>query len=192
MIAHDRQALLEQAKGGETRALGTLLEGFRPYVRVIVRSLRGRRVLARVDDSDVIQDALLEATRSFGDFRGTTVAEFIVWLRQIALRSAGRTLRGLDRTGKRDPGREAALDDLAALVSRSDSCPSAHAIRQEQAAQMAEALARLPEEMQQVLLLRHVDGLPHPAIAERLGRSPTAVRMLYLRALRRLREACAE
>jgi RNA polymerase sigma-70 factor (ECF subfamily) len=77
-------------------------------------------------------------------------------------------------------------------VTPPGSSPSAHAIRQEQAAQMAEALARLPEEMQQVLLLRHVDDLTHPEIAEQLGRSPAAIRMLYLRALRRLREACAE
>jgi RNA polymerase sigma-70 factor (ECF subfamily) len=53
---------------------------------------------------------------------------------------------------------------------------------------MADALSRLPEDMQQVLLGRHVDGRSHAEIAAALGRTEGAVRMLYLRALRRLRE----
>ena len=52
---------------------------------------------------------------------------------------------------------------------------------------MADALARLPEDMQEVLLGRHVDGLHHAAIAHKLGRSEGAVRMLYLRGLQQLR-----
>jgi RNA polymerase sigma-70 factor (ECF subfamily) len=57
---------------------------------------------------------------------------------------------------------------------------------------MAEALSRLPEDMQQVLLGRHLDGASYGVLAERLGRSEGAVRVLYTRALRRLREECAE
>jgi RNA polymerase sigma-70 factor (ECF subfamily) len=79
------------------------------------------------------------------------------------------------------------IDDLAELPD-SGSSPSAVASRHEEAARMAEALAQLPEEMQQVLLARHVDDLPHVAIANQLGRTEGATRMLYLRALRRLRE----
>jgi len=53
-----------------------------------------------------------------------------------------------------------------------------------------EALARLPKDMQQVLLGRLVDGLPHAVIAQRLGRSEEAVRVLCGRALSRLRDSC--
>src|SRR6516162_9375904 len=105
MDAGERQAALECARQGDTRALGKLLESFRPYVRVMLRAFQDERLRARIDTSDLIQDALLEAHRSFAGFRGTTVAELVMWLRQIVLRSAGRTLRSFAGTGKRDPAR---------------------------------------------------------------------------------------
>jgi RNA polymerase sigma-70 factor (ECF subfamily) len=192
MDACDRLNALQRARQGDGQALGELLESFRPYVRVIVHGLRDRRVQARLDDSDLIQDALLEAHRSFADFRGTTVAELTVWLRQIVLRSAGHTLRNHLATGKRDPDREQGADAWRDRLADAGSSPSAVAIRQEQALRMAEALAQLPDDMQQVLLLRHVDGLTHAAIGQQLERTETAVRMVYLRALRRLREVYRE
>jgi RNA polymerase sigma-70 factor (ECF subfamily) len=188
MDARERIAALESARTGDAQALGALLESFRPYVRVLVRALRDERASARVEDADLVQDALLEATRSFPGFKGGSLAELTVWLRRIAVRTTGRALRAVVGTAKRDPGRERPADDLDALVGDPDSSPSAVAARHEEAARMAEALARLPEEMQQVLLGRHVDDLPHAILAERLGRSEAAVRMLYLRALARLRE----
>jgi RNA polymerase sigma-70 factor (ECF subfamily) len=192
MDARERQAALERARAGDAGALAELLESFRPYVRVIARAFHDERLQGRFDVSDLIQDGLLEAHRSFAEFRGTTVAELLVWLRQIVVRSAARTRRGFLDTGKRDPGREQAVADLHALPLDGGSSPSAQAIRQEQGERVAAALARLPLDMQQVLLLRHVDGLAHADIALRLGRTESAVRMLYLRALRRLREIYRE
>jgi RNA polymerase sigma-70 factor (ECF subfamily) len=192
MDAQERQSKLDQALQGNTEALGELLHSFRPYIRVLVRACRSARLRAPLDDSDLIQDACLEAQRSFADFRGTTVAELLAWLRRLVLRTAGRTLRGFVGTAKRDPSREQTAEDLDRLADKSGSSPSAQAIRHEQAARMAEAVARLPEDMQQVLLARHMDGLAHAVIAAQIGRTESAVRMLYLRALRRLRELYRE
>ena len=191
MNAGEQQAALARARLGDRDALGQLLESFRPYVRYLVRALGGERLQPRLGESDLIQDALLEAHRSFAGFRGTTVAELVMWLRQIVLRSAGRTLRSFAGTGKRDPAREQPAEDLDALAADSGSSPSAEAVRHEQAARMAEALACLPEDMQQVLLARYVDDLPYAVIAQRMNRTETALRMLYVRALRRLREIYA-
>jgi RNA polymerase sigma-70 factor (ECF subfamily) len=190
LSVEQRLTWLEQARRGDRQALGALLDSYRPYARVLVRASRDDRVAARLDESDLIQDALLEAQRSFSDFRGATLAELTVWLRTLVLRTARRVRRGLVGTQKRDPGREQPLAGLAPAAP-GDS-PSAAVIRHEQAARVAEALGRLPEEMQQVLLARHVDGLGHAAIAQRMGRTEGAVRMLYLRALRRLRELYRE
>jgi RNA polymerase sigma-70 factor (ECF subfamily) len=191
MAGDDRQMLLDEARTGNQEALGKLLDGFRPYVRVLVHAVRGRRLGGQLDDSDLIQDALLQAARSFAEFRGTTAAEFIGWLRQITLRAAARAFRSLDKAPRRDPVREQFLESLE-TVADVGSSPSAQLIRREQAARVAEALGHLPEDMRQVVLLRLVDELPHADIAERLGRTSTAVRMLYLRALRRLRGLCPE
>lgn len=186
MDAHERQAALEHARQGDAQALGRLLDSLRSYVRVLVRALYDGRLPAPVDDSDLIQDALLEAHRSFAGFRGTTVAEFVVWLRRIALRTAGRALRRALRGENQEPERN--VEDLAELLVDPGSSPSAAALRQERAARLTEGLARLPADMQQVLLARHVDDLPHAAIAQRLGRTEAAIRVLYVRALQRLRE----
>jgi RNA polymerase sigma-70 factor (ECF subfamily) len=188
MDGRSRQAALERALQGDVQALGELLESFRPYVGVILHSFRDERLQARLETADLIQDAFLEASRSFATFRGQTVGELVVWLRQIVRRSAGHTMRSFVGTDKRDPSREQALEDAGDVPADSGSSPSAHAIRQEQSVRMAEALARLPEDMQQVLLGRHVDALPYAALAQRMGRTEAALRVLYVRALQELRK----
>jgi RNA polymerase sigma-70 factor (ECF subfamily) len=188
MDAGERQTALDLARRGDGAALGPLLESYRPYLRVMVHSLRQERLQARLDDSDMIQDALLEAHRSFASFAGSTLEEFLAWLRQIVLRTTGHTLRGHLDVGKRDLGREQPVSGLSSFLADTGSTPSAQASRHEQAALVAEALAQLPEDMQQVVLARSLEGLPHAEIAQRLGRSEDAVRALYVRALRRLKE----
>jgi RNA polymerase sigma-70 factor (ECF subfamily) len=177
MNGGEREAALDRARRGDAQALGELLESYRPYVRVLIRAFRDERLQARLDGSDLIQDALLEAHRCFAQFRGAAVAELTAWLRQIVLRTAGRTLRGHLGTEKRDASREQSAG-AADFAVADGGTPSDQAIRHEQAARMAEALARLPDDMQQVLLGRHTDDLSYTVLAERLGRSEAAVRVL--------------
>jgi RNA polymerase sigma-70 factor (ECF subfamily) len=190
MDAHARQAALDRARAGEVRALGDLLKSFRPYLRAIVRAVADGRLPARLDDSDLVQDALLEIQGAFAQFRGQTVAEFAVWLRTIAVRSAQHSLSGL-LAEKRDPTREQTGADIQSLAD-SASSPSAAAMRQEQAARVTEAIAKLPADMQAVLLGRHLDGVAYAVLAEHIGRSEGALRVLYVRALDRLRQLLAE
>ncbi len=191
MDGAERQACLDRARQGDSQARQTLLEAYRPYVRVLVHARRAGRLQARLDDSDLVQDALLEAHRCFASFRGSTCAELAGWLRQLVLWVVADAARG-HLAGKRALGRERPLDGLAEPAADSSSSPSAQAIRHEQAALMAEALAQLPDAMQQVLLGRHVEDLSYAELAQRLDRSEGAVRVLYYRALRRLRELCGE
>jgi RNA polymerase sigma-70 factor, ECF subfamily len=191
MTPEERQAALQRARQGDRTALGELLESFRPYLRCIVHAQGGNQLQAKMGESDLVQDGLLEAHRSFGTFRGTTVEELAGWLRQIVVRTTGHALRAYRQTAMRDQTREQSLDGLASVVAGSASTPSSQAIRHEESAQLAAALSRLPDDMQQVLLGRHLENLSYDALAERLGRSPGATRVLYTRALRRLREECA-
>src|SRR5436190_12766114 len=163
MNVAERQTAPDRAREGDVQALGDLLESYRPYLRAIARALRQRRLQARLDESDLVQDALLEVHRGFACFKGATVAEFVAWLRCVVIRAAGHALRSHLDTGKRAVAHERAADALDALAD-SGSTPSAQAMRHEQAARIAEALARLPDEMQEVLLARFVDDLPHAAI----------------------------
>jgi len=192
MTAAEQQDALERARQGNAQALGELLHSLRPYVRVLVHSVHRGQVRSRLDDSDLIQDALVEAQRSFARFEGTTVAELLAWLRPLILRTAGHSLRQHLGTGKRNLGLEQSGPGLVENLVDPASSPSSQAVRQEQVALLASRMARLPEDMQTVLLGRHLDDLSIAELAERLGRSEGAVRVLYTRALRRLREECRE
>jgi RNA polymerase sigma-70 factor (ECF subfamily) len=190
MNADERQACLDRARQGDTDAVGQLLNAFRPYVRVIVRAHGDRRLQGRVGESDLIQDALLEAVRSFPQFRGTLVSELAAWLRQITLHVVAGAARTHLGAGKRDLSYERPLNGCEGALADSGSSPSAQLLRHEQAARMAQAVSVLPDDMQAVLLGRHVDNLPYATLAEQIGRSEAATRVLYTRALRLLRSAC--
>ena len=104
------------------------------------------------------------------------------------------------KTIKRGQGREqqlqAAIDrDSIALESLAvDRQPDPRSVadRAEQTLQLAAALDRLPRDYREVLTLRHIDGLSHEQIAKRLGRSNAATRMLWIRALEKLKAVYAE
>ncbi len=87
---------------------------------------------------------------------------------------------------------EAALAEssrrLGNALAAPGSSPSEHAGRQELELRLADALSRLPADYAEVILLRNVEALPHEEVARRMGRGTGAVRMLWVRALARLRE----
>ncbi len=190
MTRDERQLALEHARAGDSAALGSLLDSFRPYLAAIARARRAGLLQGKISESDLIQDALLDAHRNFADFRGSTVEEFAGWLRQIVVNATGHALRDHLDVAKRDAGREQPLAGLSEVVAADGTTPSGKAVRNERAAELAEAVARLPEDMQTVILGRHVDDMSYAEIAEKLGRTEGAVRVLYTRALRRLRDEC--
>lgn len=77
---------------------------------------------------------------------------------------------------------------LGELVVATGTSASQQAIRHEGELRLAEALSRLPAEYRDVILMRNIEGLSHDEIAHRMDRSAGAVRMLWVRALARLRE----
>src|SRR5207244_11199289 len=75
--------------------------------------------------------------------------------------------------------------------ARSQSSPSQVAMRKERVLILADALGRLPDDHREVLVLRHLEGLDFPEVAERMGRSHGAVRVLRTRPLQKLRDELA-
>lgn len=183
------EVLLARARGGDQEALGALLEEYREYLRLLARPRVGRDLQVRLDASDLVQEALLEAHRDFRQFLGQTEAELTVWLRRILVRNLADQLKH-HQSQKRNWRRE---QPLAALVEQAHealaaplSTPSGHAARREQAVLLANALASLPEDYREVVAMRHVENKSFDEIAAAMGRSSGAVRMLWMRALERL------
>src|SRR5690242_14631948 len=93
---------------------------YRPYLYLLARSHIGRRQQARVDPSDIVQQTLLHAHQKQSQFRGTSAAELMGWLRQILANNLADAVRGMARA-KRDIARERSLDhDLNDSFSRAD------------------------------------------------------------------------
>jgi RNA polymerase sigma-70 factor (ECF subfamily) len=138
----DPEDLLRQARAGDGAALGRLLETYRTYLRFLVRQQIGRRLQSKADPSDLVQEALIGATRDFGQFRGTTEKELLAWLRQILASLLANLIRHYQGTHKRDVRLEtqmqAALEESSQALARglidSQPSPSQQADRREQAA----------------------------------------------------------
>ncbi len=193
----DPERLLRLARAGDGGARGQLLELYRSYLALLARLQIDRRLQARVDASDVVQEVFLKAHRHFAQFRGSTEAELTAWLRQILLAHLLNLVRQHRGSRRRDMRLER---DLAAELDQSShdmdpalfarhSSPSEEAARREQAVLLADALGGLPEDYREVIVLRHLEGLPFAAVAERMGRSVDSVNKLWVRALGRLRRA---
>jgi RNA polymerase sigma-70 factor (ECF subfamily) len=171
------------------------LERFRSYLLLLARVRLDPMVRAKVGASDVVQQTLLEAYRDVAQFRGRTVGEQAAWLRQILARNMANVVRDLRRDKRdvvREQGLRAALDEsasrLEAWLAAEQSSPSQQAERHERAVRLAEALARLPVNQREAVVLRHWHGCSLVEIGERLGCTAAAVTGLLHRGLRNLRK----
>ena len=193
----DPEQLLRLARGGDGTALGLLLEMYRNYLGLLARYQIGRRLQGKVDASDLIQETFLEAHRDFGQFKGSTEPELVSWLRRILATNLANQMAHYRGTQRRDVALErelsAELDRSSRVLDYSliakGSSPSQRAARREQGVVLADALGKLPEEYRQVLVLRHLEELSFPEVAQRMGRTVFSVKNLWARALAKLRRS---
>lgn len=191
------QELLRQAGTGDRPAVDALFDRHRGALRRAVE-LRMDPVLARrLDASDVVQAALIDASRRLAEYLREPKMPFHLWLRQLAQdrlidahrrhRVAAR--RSLDR--EQPLTAPAALDhstiELAAQLCDAELTPAAAALRAELAVRLREAIDSLDAGDREVVLLRHFEQLSNQDVAQALGLSEAAASMRYLRAIRRLR-----
>ena len=196
----DPARLLTGARAGDPAALGRLLDGYRQYLTLLARLQIDRTLRVKVGASDVVQETFLEAHRDFGGFRGASVGELTAWLRQILARNLANQVRRYRGTRGRDIRLERGLADaldqssarLAATLAAPTGSPSQAAARGEAAVLLAEALARLPEDYREALVLRNLHELSFPEVAERMDRSVDSVKKLWARGLAQLRQLMPE
>jgi RNA polymerase sigma-70 factor (ECF subfamily) len=174
---------------------GTALERFRDYLRLLARLHLDERLRGKLDPSDLVQQTLLRAYQGLAQFRGRSSGEMAAWLRQILANTLANAVRDMARA-KRDVALERSLETsmadssarLEAWLIADQSSPSQRAERNEQLLRLSQAVAGLPDDQREVLLLRHIQGWSLPDIAEHLGRTRPAVASLLRRGLKQLRE----
>lgn len=192
-------SLLTRARGGDAAARDELFARCRNYVGLIARAQVESWMQAKVDASDLVQQTLLEAHRGLARFQGRTEAEWLAWLKQILAHNAQDFIRQY-RTDKRHAGREVPLHAPADAGSGSffrdppddGDSPSQFLVQQEREIELADAIARLSADHQEVIMLRNLQRLPFDQVAARMGRSRPAVQMLWMRAVQKLEELLRE
>ena len=170
------------------------LERFRDYLRLLAQVRFDPQLRGKLDPSDLVQQTLLEAHQSIGQFRGSSDAELAAWLRRILANNLANAVRHYGQK-KRDVARERslhhALDEsssrLEAWLAAEMASPSQQADRNEQVLRLAEALTRLPETQRVAVIDRYLGALSVGEIADKLGTSKGAVAGLLHRGLKGLR-----
>jgi RNA polymerase sigma-70 factor (ECF subfamily) len=186
----DTTTLLGRARAGDRDAFEVLFARHRDYLHRLVELRLDPRLSARVDPSDVVQDAHLEAVRRLDDYLARQPIPFRLWLRQIVYDRVLKARR-LHGAARRATDHEVPLPEPSALLfadrlRAADSSPSRRLDRGELARRLREAMGRLSDADREVVLLRDFEGLSNPEVGCLLGIDAAAVSKRHGRALLRL------
>jgi RNA polymerase sigma-70 factor (ECF subfamily) len=181
--APDDATLLQCMGSGDEQALGVLYDRWQSAVRAVAM----RIVQDAMDVDDIVEEVFWQAWRQAERFdadRGGAST----WLLTIARSRSLDKLRAVRRS-REDTGLEGIEDDShgdALAVSAPD--PMAAAELSERGAIVREALASLPVEQREALVLGYFDGLSQSEIAEKLGQPLGTVKTRMRLALRKLKD----
>ena len=190
------EALLEGIRCGDRSASEQLLGMHREPLKRMVAVRMDRRLSARVDPSDVVQDALTEANLHLSEYSRTRPIPFYPWLRRLAWERMVAMARHHIGSSKRSIAREepATLElsdgsalDLAGRLASSGTSPSGRLTRQELRDGIHVALLAMDENDREVLILRYLEQLSTHETAIVLSISEGGVKSRLMRALVRLR-----
>jgi RNA polymerase sigma-70 factor (ECF subfamily) len=195
----DTEELLGRVERGDDGARQQLLDRHRARLLQMVAVRLDARLRARLDPSDVVQEALMDANRDLSDYLRRRPLPFYLWLRQITWQRLVK-LQEYHQAGKRQVGREQprpALPDesameLARRLLGSGPSPSGHLLRKELRRRVQDALSQLSERDREVLVLRYLEGLSTKETASVLGIREGTAKVRHLRALERLRGLLGE
>lgn len=189
---------LRRIAEGDQAAFADAFERFRDRLRYMVRLRLDHRLQGRVDPSDIIQDAYLEAARRAKDYAAEPKMPFYLWLRfltgqrllQVQRLHIGAQMRNAEQeiSIHRAAWPEASSISLAAQLVGNLTSPSLAAVRAEMQVRLQNALNEMDPVDREVLTLRHFEELGNNEVAEVLGLTKTAASNRYMRALKRLRD----
>ncbi|MBL9076310.1 MAG: sigma-70 family RNA polymerase sigma factor [Planctomycetes bacterium] len=181
--------LLAAAAGGDRDALATLLQRHLPGVRAYLRLRMGPMIRANEDSEDLVQSVCREILVRAEDFAHGGEQGFRRWLFRTAQRKVAdradyyRAQKRAHRTSPLDVD-----DDAVAACYGSVCTPSRAASAREHLSRVEAAFDRLPEAQREVILAVRMLGLSHAELAQRLGKTEGAVRVMLFRAMAQLTE----
>jgi RNA polymerase sigma-70 factor (ECF subfamily) len=200
---HDSQTDLwvTQAAAGDPEGLRHLFQRHRGRLRRMIAVRLDRRIDPRLDPSDIVQEALVEAAARMKEYARDRKISFYPWLRRIAWQRLVKAHRhhvaAQRRSVAREENRVAALPDdslelLAGRLLANEPSPSEQMIHAEMQHRVRTALEGLRATDREVLVLRYLEQLSMAEIAEVTEITETTARQRHARALGRLQQALGE
>jgi RNA polymerase sigma-70 factor (ECF subfamily) len=193
----DTLHLIERLGSGDRQALTDLFQRYRDRLRRMVELRMDARLLGRVDASDVLQDAFLDAAARVDGYLQRPDLPAFLWMRLVVgerlaiyhRRHLGTKMRdaGQEVSLYRDPLPQASSAALASMLLGHLTSPSHAAIRAELVLKVQEALNALEPIDREVVALRHFEQLSRAETAQVLGITEEAGGKRYIRALKRLK-----
>jgi RNA polymerase sigma-70 factor (ECF subfamily) len=192
----ETEALIERAARGDDAARHQLLARHRDRLKRMVAVHLDRRLAARVDPSDIVQEALLVAHRDLSDYLRHRPLPLYPWLRQLAWERLLKWHRAHIAAKKRSVGREEPWDvplpeesavQLAHRLIAAGTSPSRRLMRDELRQRVRAVLEVSSPRDREVLVMRHLEEMSAAEIAATLGITERAVKARHTRALERLR-----
>jgi RNA polymerase sigma-70 factor (ECF subfamily) len=194
--------LIDRVRAGDVDALNALFTRHRERLRRMVDIRMDRRLQARIDASDVLQEAYLEVIQRLDEYLSSPKLPLFLWLRLVV----GQRLMTLHRrhlgAQQRDADREVSLfrealpaassAALAAQLMGKFTSPTQAAMRAERMLRLQEALNTLDPIDREVLSLRHFEELTRTEAAQVLGITEAATAKRYVRAMKRLTNLLAD
>jgi RNA polymerase sigma-70 factor (ECF subfamily) len=179
-VSSDRlRDLVEKAQRGDRDAFEKVIHEVEGGLRSSIRSRIGRHLRLEVDD--VFQETLTRAFESLSRFEWKGEDSFLRWLRGIA--------ENLIRATADKQRRRTALEIERPAKASSQVSPSRALQREERLDRLEQAVQALSPDHREVVRLARIEGLQVDEIAKRLGRTPSAVKNLLLRALKELKKS---
>ncbi|MDF1663159.1 MAG: sigma-70 family RNA polymerase sigma factor [Planctomycetota bacterium] len=183
---HHTEELVHRAKGGDATAYNALFKRLEGRLLVYIRYRLGVELRESLDEVDVLQEAYLQAHRSFSNYQSRDSGAFCAWIYRIVdhrIQDAVKHVKAAKRRPKKGFARGS---DVFNRVRSNSTSPSQACVRGEDTEFLLAALDDLPVEEAEVILFRYFQEQSAAMIAERLGRSEVSVRRLLARARLRL------
>ena len=189
--------LIERVRNRDSNALGEFITARRHQLLAYIERRLGPGLRKKVESEYMLQELSAEAVRSLPVIDLTERDPF-GWLCQLAERRIVDAHRRFFSSQKRDAGRELSIDapahgdseggGLVNLLIASMTTASQAFSRDVKQMRLMAAMSALPEEAREALRLRYIENLPSKEIAQQLGKTDGAVRVLLTRSLSKLQQ----
>lgn len=189
----ETQLCLRRLREGHAEALAELFEHYRSRLERMVQLRLDTRLVGRVDPSDVLQEAYLDAADRIEDYLREPAVTFYIWLRGLTKDRLIRLYRRHRGAKCRTVERECVLPEASSeLLGRQlmagGTSPSKALRRKELRSGVQSALEKLGPDDREVILMRHFEDMSNGEVAQVLGLSDSASSMRYGRAVFRLKQ----